>query len=294
MAKKKDNDEKRGSLGFEKYYSSLYGQAWPCLKEKLHEEVKYIQVKYESCRPYFMDAASVCAALCLPLDKAEDVLDLCAAPGGKTLVIAGNLNSDSRLLSNERSPERKNRLSKVISESLPPTISSRIEVKCSDGSTWCRKESDCFDSILLDAPCSSERHVLNDPSYLEKWSPARIKTLSMEEWALLSCAWRLLRCGGYLLYSTCALSPDENDGVVARLLKKFDDVTLLQKDKVQEVFELNLNGLRKKALDLSGVEDILSNAVKTEYGFHLLPDKTGGSGPIYFSLLHKVKTQNSD
>ena len=42
MAKKKDNDEKRGSLGFEKYYSSLYGKAWPCLKEKLHEAVKSV------------------------------------------------------------------------------------------------------------------------------------------------------------------------------------------------------------------------------------------------------------
>ncbi|MBO7639382.1 MAG: RsmB/NOP family class I SAM-dependent RNA methyltransferase [Treponema sp.] len=294
MAKKKDSDGKRGPLGFENYYSSLYGEAWPRLRESLLEEVKYIQVEYESCRPYFMDAASVCAALCLPLDKADHVLDLCAAPGGKTLVIAGNLGSDSSLVSNERSPERKNRLAKVISESLPQSLSRRIEVKCSDGSTWCRKEIDCFDSILLDAPCSSERHVLNDSHYLDQWSPARIKTLSMEEWALLSCAWRLLRGGGYLLYSTCALSPDENDGVVARLLKKFDDVALMQNDKVQEIFNVNLNGLRKKGIDLSGMEDIFCNAVKTEYGFHLLPNKTGGSGPIYFSLLYKVKGQNSD
>ena len=286
MSKKKE-DDKRGPLGFEKYYSTLFTEGWNELKESLLQEPKYVQVEYSGCRPYFMDAASVCAALCLPVSNTDDVLDLCAAPGGKTLILAGNLRPEANFISNERSPERKNRLCKVISESLPQSISGRIQVKCSDGSTWCRTETECFDSILLDAPCSSERHVLKDSKYLEQWSPARIKNLSMEQWSLLSCAWRLLRNGGHLLYSTCALSPDENDRVVSRLFKKFDDANLVKEEEIRLIFEQNLKGLQDKCPGIAGLEEILDGAVKTECGFHLLPHKTQGSGPIYFSLLKK-------
>lgn len=287
LSKKKEIDNKRGSLGFENYYSALFEDEWEELKKSLLQEPKYVQVEYQDCRPYFMDAASVCAALCLPVSNAKVVLDLCAAPGGKSIILASNIQSNATMISNERSPDRKARLSKVISESLPPSVSKRIEVKCSDGSTWCKRETDCFDSILLDAPCSSERHVLKDRHYLDQWSPARIKTLSMEQWALLSCAWRLLRSGGYLLYSTCALSPDENDKVISRLVKKFDDVSIVSQDDMNSTFSQNLRGLQEKCPGISGVQEIYDNSVKTEYGFHLLPHKTQGSGPIYYSLMTK-------
>ncbi|MBP5358022.1 MAG: RsmB/NOP family class I SAM-dependent RNA methyltransferase [Treponema sp.] len=287
LSKKTESNNKRGSLGFEDYYSSLFEDSWNELKEALLLDPKYVQVEYPECRPYFMDSASVCAALCLPLDDAKDVLDLCAAPGGKTIVLSANISPDAILTSNERSPERKARLSKVISESIPESISKRIQVKCSDGSTWCRKITDCFDSILLDAPCSSERHVLKDKKYLEQWSPARIKTLSMEQWSLLSCAWRLLRSGGHLLYSTCALSPEENDKVVSRLFKKFDDVNLVPKEEIHSIFVDNLKSLQDKCPGINGIEEIFEAALQTECGYHLLPHKTQGSGPIYFSLLRK-------
>ena len=287
MGKNKENDNKRGSLGFENYYSGLFEGSWNELKDALLQEPVYVQVAYSGCRQYFMDAASVCAALCLPVSDACDVLDLCAAPGGKSIILASNIKSDGAMISNERSPDRKARLSKVISESLPESISKRIQVKCSDGSTWCKRETDCFDSVLLDAPCSSERHVLKDRHYLDQWSPARIKTLSMEQWALLSCAWRLLRSGGYLLSSTCALSPDENDKVISRLIKKFDDVDIVSEEEMNSTFNQNLKGLLEKCPGISGVQEIYKNSVKTEYGYHLLPHKTQGSGPIYYSLLKK-------
>ena len=287
MGKNRENNSQRGAQGFEDYYSTLFSESWNELKEALLKEPAYIQVEYSGCRPYFMDSASICAALCLPVSDASDVLDLCAAPGGKSIIIAGNISSDTNMVSNERSPERKNRLSKVLAESLPASISNQIKTKCSDGAKWCRTETECFDSILLDAPCSSERHVLKDSHYLDQWSPARIKTLSIEQWSLLSCAWRLLRNGGYLLYSTCALSPDENDKVVSRLFKKFDSVALVEKNKIEEIFSHNLRGIKEKCAGISGIEDIFNSSVKTEMGFHLLPHKAKGSGPIYFSLLQK-------
>ena len=122
----------------------------------------HAELSYKNCESYFLDPASIVAALCLPVKDSEKILDLCAAPGGKTLVLAGNKNDDAVLFSNERSPSRKKRLSKVVESSLPPEISCNVKVCLSDGASWCRRVSECYESILLDAPCSSERHVLND------------------------------------------------------------------------------------------------------------------------------------
>ncbi|MCF0241989.1 MAG: RsmB/NOP family class I SAM-dependent RNA methyltransferase, partial [Treponema sp.] len=149
-----------GKDAFEKYYSEIYGKRWEALKASFLLESDYVEFKMEgAAESYFLDSASVLAASCLPLENATDILDLCAAPGGKTLVLASRMNSNAHLSSNERSPERKHRLSTVVQNCLPPEISERVKTSCSDGATWCTRQTECFDAILLDAPCSSERHV---------------------------------------------------------------------------------------------------------------------------------------
>lgn len=273
--KQKDRNKKlSGAEGFEAYYSNLFGERWQSIKESFSLEPDYAEWKAGGEKPYFLDSASVRAAVSLPLENAMDILDLCAAPGGKTLVLASNMNSEANLLSNERSPERKNRLANTVRDCLPPEIQERVTVICKDGAQMCLKNEEKFDAILLDAPCSSERHVLADPKYLSEWSPSRIKTLSMAQWALLSSAWRMLRPEGYLLYSTCALSPDENDNVVAKLLKKFDNAKLCEP-------KISLNYKNFTQSELPEYE-------KTEFGAHVLPDKAGGAGPLYFCLLQKI------
>ena len=273
MGKKNKNEQGsaplKGAAGFEQYYSSLYGERWESLKKAFAAPTDSVELKIEGAqKPYYLDSASIFAAQCLPVQDAADILDLCAAPGGKTLVIASRMGKDATLSSNERSPQRKHRLAVVVEECLPPQISERVKVSCSDGSTWCTRQTECFDSILLDAPCSSERHVIADPKYLEQWSPSRIKTVTMEQWALLSSAFRLLRKGGWLLYSTCALCPQENDGMIEKLIKKFG----------------------MGALSLSKGIVNKSTSIKLEptlYGYQILPDKSNGAGPIYFALIKK-------
>lgn len=269
-----------GADGFEQYYGELYGNRWQALKDAFVGEGSAVEYHVTGAEEsYFLDSASVLAALCLPLEGATDLLDLCAAPGGKTLVLASRMPQDAKLSSNERSPERKHRLATVVQNCLPPEISERVITSCSDGATWCTRQSECFDRILLDAPCSSERHVIADPKYLNTWSPSRIKTVTTEQWALLSSAYRLLRPQGILLYSTCALCPEENDGMIERLYKKFN--------KSGEAFELleakpDLNQVLTFApkLTLPGFE-------KTQYGYMIMPDKEKGAGPIYFSIIFK-------
>ena len=281
---KKDKDGLRGEQGFNSYYESIFGERWSVLKEALLKEAEPVPYCLsKDLRTYYLDSASILAAASLPLKGAEEILDLCAAPGGKTLVIASLMEEDARLTSNERSFERKMRLTKVCDEHIMPSVRERITITCSDGALWCKTKSECFDRILLDAPCSSERHVLNDKKYLDMWSPARIKTLSMEQWALLSSAYRMLKKGGILVYSTCALSPSENDMVVQRLFKKFDDARVLSKDD-PEYTECR-NDISK--IQLYSPEIRLPDTEKTEFGCQILPDAADGAGPIYFSIIKK-------
>ena len=276
MKQSKKTQKRPGSQSFHEYYKNLFGDRWQNLCAALLEKPDSRQYKvHESCEPYFLDSASIRSAISLPLSGAEHILDLCAAPGGKTIVLASLMGENAQLLSNERSGERKIRLQKSCDSCLPPSVRERVTVTNKDGAVLCRaKENiDFFDAILLDAPCSSERHVLGDKKYLDEWSPARIKTLSMAQWSLLSSAWRMLSPGGHLLYSTCALSPAENDDVIARLLKKFPDALI----KTPEI-----------AGDVSRfTKDEFPAAEKTEFGAHILPDRANGAGPLYFSLVQK-------
>lgn len=267
-----------GENGFEQYYSGLFGERWPALKTALQAEPDHVSWNCGGEETYFLDSASVRAAVTLPLEHAESILDMCAAPGGKTLVIASGMGDEANLLSNERSPERKNRLLRVCDCCLLPSVRERVRITCHDAAKMCLAKQECFDAILLDAPCSSERHVLADNSYLSEWSPSRIKTLAVAQWALLSSAWRMLRPDGFLLYATCALSPEENDGVISRLVKKFDDAKICKPLIHSDCYKRCM--IEQK--ELPGYE-------RTDFGAHILPDKAGGAGPLYFSLLKKVR-----
>jgi len=269
----KSKNKKTGKELFFEYYLNLYGDRFETLQQALFLEPHYFSYQYDENSPtYFLDSGSVLAALSLPLKNAKLVLDLCAAPGGKTLIIAKEMEHDAQLTSNEYSKERYIRLKNVIEEHLPEEVSSRVKATCFDGATWCKYYGEYYDAILLDAPCSSERHVLNDEKYLAQWSPSRVKSLAIKQWALLSSAFRVLKSGGYLLYSTCALATEENDGVISKLLKKFDNAKIL---------EIDFTKIYKKYENLPLPE-------KTKYGYHVMPDTSNGAGPLFFSLIQKL------
>lgn len=267
------NKKLKGAMGFDVYYGELYKNRWETLKSALLLKPDYAEYNVNGKESYFLDTGSVRAALSLPLKGAKNILDMCAAPGGKTIVLASCMDADATLISNERSSERKNRLAHSVENCLPEYIKNRVITICKDGAKLCLSESNRFDRILLDAPCSSERHVLTDEKYLKEWSPSRIKTIAISQWALLSSAYRMLNPDGYLVYSTCALDPIENDMVVSKLIKKFDDVEILDPVISSDCSEFT--------------KAVLPEGEKNLYGYHILPDVQNGAGPLYFSLIHK-------
>jgi 16S rRNA C967 or C1407 C5-methylase (RsmB/RsmF family) len=254
-----------GASSFEARYSALYEGRWPSLRTALLEERLPDPYAEGLASPYYLDRASVWAAQSLDLSGRERILDMCAAPGGKSLVLASRMGEAARLTCNERSGERRARLVRVLDEHLGPGLRQRVLVLGQDAATLCRREREAYDAILLDAPCSSEAHVLRSPAHLAKWSPARIKSLAMAQWALLSSAVRLLAPGGSLVYSTCALSPEENESQIDRLLRRYGD------------------SLRAEPpLALGGIE-----GEPRGQGALVLPDRSG-YGPLFVARLRLV------
>ncbi|MDR1585820.1 MAG: 16S rRNA methyltransferase [Treponema sp.] len=194
------------------------------------------------------------------------MLDACAAPGGKSLVIAASLRAGLRLLSNELSGDRRRRLAEVLDRSLDGEKRGRVTVSGFDAAAQGRKKSEHgrFAAILLDAPCSSEVHVLKDPKALAAWTPARPRFLARRQWALLSSVFLLLETGGSLVYATCALTDEENDGVARRLFEKYGDEARLDRPDFSE-------------------------GEATEFGRIILPDRDCGLGPMYVARFRKGK-----
>jgi 16S rRNA C967 or C1407 C5-methylase (RsmB/RsmF family) len=150
-----------------------------------------------------------------------------------------------------------------LEEHLPPETLERVRVTGHDAARWSQYEQETYDRILLDVPCSSERHIYTSPQHLARWSPARSKHLAVQAFAMLASALETVRTGGFVLYSTCALSPQENDGVLEKLHRK-----------------------REGRFELTAAS--LPYGEATEYGWQILPDTAGGRGPIYFALVRRL------
>ncbi|HUX21960.1 MAG TPA: SAM-dependent methyltransferase [Spirochaetia bacterium] len=250
-------------MGFDEFYEGLYAERWPALRKALLAEPPSNSLSEGLLKPYYLDAASVSAACALEVQDGDRVLDLCAAPGGKSLVLAAALGDGGSLVANDRSSARRARLRRVLSQHLPPDLLDRVQVTSHDASRWGLHESDAYDRVLIDVPCSSERHVLTSAPHLAKWTSARTRHLAMQAYAILAAGFAALKPGGTLVYCTCTISPAENDGVIAKLLKKQGERVLL-------------------------VPPSAPCGEASEFGWIILPDRCEGLGPMYFARARKI------
>ena len=211
---------------------------------------------------YEMDLGSVLVAKALQVGEGMEVLDLCAAPGGKSLILAEELANSGVLVANELSRARRFKLRAILDRYLPPELLQRVKVTGYDGTTFGVKHQECFDRVLVDAPCSAEGHLIRRSDELSRWSPSRTSQLARRQYALLCSALLAVREGGRLVYATCSISPKENDGVIQRLLKR-----------------------KAGQVTVHPFASPLGEA--TDWGWQILPDKHG-AGPAYFAVLERL------
>jgi len=171
-------------------------------------------------RLYIQNLSSMIAPVLLAPRPEETVLDLAAAPGGKTLLLAGMMENTGWLSAVEPSRERFFRLC----DNLKHQGVTNAHTYMTDGRSVGKKCPEMFDRILLDAPCSSEaRFKTHEPKSISFWSVHKVKETSKLQRRLLLSAFDALKPGGKLLYSTCSFSPEENESPLQHLLERHGD-----------------------------------------------------------------------
>ena len=259
----------KGSSGFDLFYSSRIGDRWKSLREALLRP----PIKIEAASGQLIDQTTSFPALALDVRPGDRVLEMCAGPGDKSGIIAGRIGDSGELVANEFSDRRRASLEARLQLHVPAQVLGRIRIMGPDAASGPRYENNSFDRVLLDAPCSDERYVLTNPIEIKKWTEARTKSLSLRQYALLAAALSAVRNGGRIVYTTCSVSPRENDEVIAHLLKRHSG-------------EVSVLGFERGHHEASRFQPPIGEA--TEFGWAILPDVCGGAGPLYMATLQRT------
>lgn len=176
---------------------------------------------------YLQEPSAMSPGEILPIQPGERVLDVCAAPGGKSTQLGARLQGEGLLVANDISAGRAKVLLKNVERfgirnsvvmSEPP---ERLE-KCF---------SDFFDKVLIDAPCSGEGMFRKEPDMVKSWNKEMLSFCQNEQEKIMESCAKMLRPGGMILYSTCTFAVEENERTIARFLEKHEEFSLVPIEK---------------------------------------------------------------
>jgi len=172
---------------------------------------------------YIQEPSAMYPAAQLDAAPGERVLDLCAAPGGKTTHIGGAMGGRGLLVANEYEAKR----AKALSENVERLGLTNCLVLNETPERLADRFAGYFDRILVDAPCSGEGMFRKDSEAAAYWSEGHVAASAKLQSSVLDAAYAMLKEGGVLVYSTCTFSPEENERVVESLLARYPDLELL-------------------------------------------------------------------
>lgn len=160
--------------------------------------------------------------------SSERILDLCAAPGGKSTQIAEYMRGCGMLITNEIHPQR----AKILSENIERMGISNAIVLNETPESLSKRFIAFFDRILVDAPCSGEGMFRKNDNAGEEWSEENVALCAERQDGILDCAATMLRPGGRLVYSTCTFAPAEDEGSISRFLETHPDFCLEKEERL--------------------------------------------------------------
>jgi 16S rRNA C967 or C1407 C5-methylase (RsmB/RsmF family)/NOL1/NOP2/fmu family ribosome biogenesis protein len=230
------------------------------LDPSLHAGAYYVQ---EPSSMFLEQALTQSVDLTQPLR----VLDLCAAPGGKSTHLLSLISNDSLLISNEVIRSRAS----ILSENIQKWGHPNVLVTNSDPEAFQKLEG-YFDLIVIDAPCSGEGLFRKDSDAMKEWSPENVELCSQRQRRILSDAWPSLKENGILIYCTCTYSEEENE----------NNLAWLSKENEAEFVELSVNANWN-------IETIRKDKA---IGYRFYPHKVNGEG-FFIAMVRKSERQDT-
>ncbi len=179
---------------------------------------------HEAGAYYIQEPSAMSPAAYLEANPGEKILDLCAAPGGKTTQIAGYMEQKGLLVCNEIHPQR----AKILAENVERMGIGNALVTNEAPAKLASLFDGFFDRILVDAPCSGEGMFRKNEIAGDEWSLENVKLCAERQDEILDAADTMLRAGGRLVYSTCTFAPAENEGSISRFLMRHPDYEILE------------------------------------------------------------------
>lgn len=227
-------------------------------------------VLHEAGAYYMQEPSAMAVAAISGITPGQRVLDLCAAPGGKSTQAAAMLGGEGLLIANEIHPARARILSQniermgianaIVTNETPERLAQRFAVY--------------FDTVIVDAPCSGEGMFRKEEAAIPNWSPENVQMCAARQREILAQAVQMVAPGGRLVYSTCTFSPDENEANAAWLLRHYPEFRIVDLKAQLGEARMTAWGLSAGVPAWAGGEctDSLSGAVR------LWPHKLEGEG----------------
>jgi NOL1/NOP2/sun family putative RNA methylase len=186
-----------------------------------HEQLPFTK-EYSLGWYYIQEGGSMLPPVILNPKPNDSVLDICAAPGSKTTQMAQMMGNTGAIVANDRSFRRLTSLGHNIQVC---GVMNTITL-CQDGRHLSTRIPLHFNRILVDAPCTASGHLRSKPPQFEIPNMRRIRGIQTIQKGLVTAAFRLLKPGGTLVYSTCSVHPEENEVVVDHLLTNSSDAVM--------------------------------------------------------------------
>ncbi len=178
--------------------------------------------RHEAGAYYIQESSAMSAVSVLDPKPGDYVLDLCAAPGGKSSQAAGRLQNSGLLVSNEINRQR----SEILSENIERMGVRNCVVLNESPASLSARFTEFFDKILVDAPCSGEGMFRKDETARTEWSVENTLLCAKRQSEILDYAASMLRPGGFMVYSTCTFNPGENEQTIAAFIKDHPEFTI--------------------------------------------------------------------
>lgn len=189
----------------------------PGVANAFYDKVSGQDPEWVSGTVYSQDPAAMFPAVVTAAQPGDYVLDLCAAPGGKSTALGEQLNGEGLLVANDISAVR----AKSLRENIERWGISNAVITNEAATQLSARFPHFFDKILVDAPCSGEGMFRKDPAAIDYWSQDYVLYCQKRQKEILSDAVKMLKPGGELVYSTCTFAPEENEQIVSWLINNY-------------------------------------------------------------------------